>query len=122
MKEISREQQLREMREANYARKRKGPVIRSPRKEPNPFEDAARGRDPAPKNTRKATGAIVTEDARKTGSGNPSGTSGKPSKGTPIDKGPRVNSGAKRGRPPKPDGAPISRATLYRRRQKEQKK
>ncbi len=40
MKEGSREQQLREMREA-----------RLKRNSPNPFEDAARGRDPAPKNS-----------------------------------------------------------------------
>lgn len=101
MKEGSREQLLREMREAKLKRN-----------SPNPFEDAARGRDPAPTSARgrpdgdQAKGPVsVTTEAAAVG---------KP-------QGPATATKSKRGRPPKPETENVSRATLWRRRKAEEK-
>jgi hypothetical protein len=71
-KEGPREQRLREMREANSKRK------------PNPFEDAARGRDPVPvaKPTTKGVMLRASADVGRTAGSTPA-TGAKPKRGRP---------------------------------------
>lgn len=106
MKEGSREQLLREMREAKLKRN-----------SPNPFEDAARGRDPAPK-VSSGSPANPDQDVARQHEHRTEKSSGRKSSGNQSAP---LETKSKRGRPPKPETENVSRATLWRRRKAEEK-
>lgn len=126
MKEIGpRERMLREQREAKFMRSQK----------PNPFEDAASGRDPAPKSSGGGVAKRPKQpsmESRLMPPGSPDANSGAPQpRGEPVrtkSAQPTGSPNIKRGRPKKGekrdkpwDAEGISKASYYRRRQKEKK-